>query len=84
MVSAGKKYTCQTCDGPGFYQRPAPGDWTGRGEFLHTGDADHPFVVKPQCPECDSFDYVFDQTDPWADITRCGACGHTDRRSLGD
>lgn len=77
-------YTCKICDSSGFYVPPRPGDYTGRGEFQHHGDAGHAFEVKPQCPECGSFDYVFDQTDPWADITRCGSCGHTDRRSLGD
>lgn len=84
-MNAVKKYTCKTCDGPGEYVRPAPGDYVSMGTYQHVGDdPGHPFVVKPQCPKCDSFDYVFDQSDPWADITRCGSCGHTDRRSLGD
>jgi hypothetical protein len=38
----------------------------------------------PRCPKCKSANYVFDQTDPWADYTRCGDCGFADRRSLGD
>lgn len=82
-MSTGKKYTCATCDGPGEYV-PATTPF-GSGGIQHVAQAaDHRFVVKPQCPDCDSFDYVFDQSDPWADISRCGSCGHTDRRSLGD
>jgi len=84
-VTATQEYTCKTCDAPGEYVRPAPGDYVSMGSFQHLdGDPGHRFEPKPQCPQCGSFDYVFDQTDPWADITQCGSCGHADRRSLGD
>jgi hypothetical protein len=82
-----KEYTCKTCDALGAYVRPAPGDYTGRGSFTHLGAdefAGHTFEPKPQCPKCKSFDYVHDETDPWANYDRCGSCGHTERFSLGD
>lgn len=83
-MTAVKEYTCKTCDGPGEYVRPAPGDYRSMGAFRHLTDADHPFVVKPQCPQCRSFDYQFENWDAYADYTRCGSCGHTERFSLGD
>lgn len=78
-----KKYTCATCEGPGFYMPPRPGDWTSHGEFLHNGEADHPFAVKPQCPKCDSFNYEHYETN-WGNGSRCHDCGYDIYFSLGD
>lgn len=53
--------------------------------WFHVGpDSGHTPEPTPRCPKCRSTNYVHDTSDPWADYTRCGDCGHVDRRSLGD
>jgi hypothetical protein len=83
-VTAPKQYTCQTCDAPGEYIPPARGDYAGRGAFVHLDDgAGHDFVVKPQCPKCNSFNYAYYETN-WGHGNRCSDCRYDFYFSLGD
>jgi hypothetical protein len=59
-------------------------DWFHVGGDRRCADGANVAERPSRCPQCKSTNYVFDQTDPWADYTRCGDCGHVDRRSLGD
>ena len=78
-----KTYACKTCDQPGYYEPPTPGDYTARGEFLHHDDPGHAFEVKPQCDKCGSFNYEHYQTN-WGHGSRCHDCGYDMYFSLGD
>lgn len=77
---------CAAQDGPIEWRQTGvwdPGAWVHAddGTRFRNGHVAQPM---PQCPKCGSPKYVFDQSDPWADVLRCNECGHVDRVSLGD
>lgn len=71
-----------------YYHRPG-----GTGAYVHvdteltrcSGTGPMQLATPaPTCPACGARDVTTDLTDAWADYTRCGGCGWSDRRSLGD